>query len=273
MLSQSEIKKILKKEKLQALKSLGQNFLIDKEVLDKIIQAAELGKNDVVLEIGPGLGVLTKKLSEKAKKVIAVEKDRGLAKFLEGRYRNVEVINGDALKLDFLPIVKKYSAAGKYKVVSNIPYYITSPLMKLFLESECQPKLIVFLVQKEVAQRICAKAGDMSILAISVQTYGSPEIAGYIDKSSFYPEPKVDSAILKIKNISRDFSRDYYQKFFKIVKMGFSAKRKKISNNLSSGLYIEKEKIKKFLESFGINPDSRAQELTLEDWKKLADLF
>ncbi len=182
----------------------------------------------------------------------------------------MEVVNEDILKLDFLPIIEKYSLGKKYKVVSNIPYYITSPLIKLFLESENQPELIVFLAQKEVAERICAKAGDMSILALGAQIYGEPEIVGYVDKSSFYPEPKVDSAILKIKNIKRDFPESYYKNFFRIVKIGFSAKRKKLSNNLAGGLHIDKEEAKKILLASKINPNCRAQELDLESWKKLA---
>ena len=282
----NELKKTLKEKNIKVLKSLGQNFLVDENVLNKIIQAAKLNKNDMVIEVGPGLGVLTKELSEKCKQVIAIEKDKKLAELLEKEFSdfphpnllpqgegvtfaNIKIINNDILKINLENLIKKYNPDEKYKLVSNIPYYITSPVIKLFLENKIQPQVIILLVQKEVAERICARPGKLSTLALSVQIYGKPEIIGYVDKSSFYPEPKVDSAILKIGGIKKEFSDDYYGKIFKIIKIGFSSKRKKLVNNLSAGLYISKNKASEILQKAKINLNARAQELELEDWERL----
>ena len=280
MLSSDQIKKILKEKDIKTLKSLGQNFLIDEKVLAKIVQTAELDKNNLVIEIGPGLGVLTKELSEKCGQVIAIEKDKKLAELLrtvplpdKGGLGGVEIINGDILKINLEELIKKYSSDKKYKLVSNIPYYITSPVIKLFLENEIQPEIIVLLVQKEVAERICADAGKLSILALSVQIYGKPEIIEYVDKSSFYPQPKVNSAILKISGIKKEFPNNYYQEIFRIIKIGFSSKRKKLVNNLSAGLQIGKSEAEKILRQAKINSNARAQELELEDWKRLEKLI
>ncbi len=294
----NELKKALKEKNIKILKSLGQNFLTDENVLNKIIQVAELNKNDLVIEVGPGLGVLTKELSEKCEQVIAIEKDKKLAELLKkeipspipskmgripvpqmggvlipppdkGGVGGVEIFNGDILKTNINELIKKYGHNEKYKLVSNIPYYITSPVIKLFLENKIQPQVIILLVQKEVAERICARPGKLSILALSVQIYGKPEIIGYVNKSSFYPEPKVDSAILKIGGIKKEFPDDYYEKIFRIIKIGFSSKRKKLVNNLSAGLCIDKDRTGKILLETKIDLNARAQELELEDWKRL----
>lgn len=283
MLSKKEIKKIFTSEDLKILKNLGQNFLIDKTVLDKIIGASDLDKNDVVIEIGPGLGTLTQELSARCKKVIAIEKDNKMAEMLENKISNIKcqisntvILNDDILKINLDELIKKYSPDGKYKLVSNIPYYITSPIIKLFLEAETKPELIILLVQKEVAERICAKPGKLSILALSVQIYGEPEIVDYVDKSAFYPEPKVDSAILRIKNIEKGAPdralKEDYKNLFRIIKIGFSSKRKKLLNNLSAGLNISKKESEKILTEVKINPNARAQELKLEDWKNLEEM-
>ena len=285
MLFEAEIKKILKEKDLKVLKSLGQNFLIDEKVLAEIIQTSELSKNDLVLEIGPGLGTLTNELVKECRTVVAIEKDKKMAELikekneLEATFANVasssflKIINGDILKINLNEIIHKYSENKKYKLVSNIPYYITSPVIKLFLENSIQPELIVLLVQKEVAERICAKPGKLSVLALSVQIYGEPEIINYVDKASFYPKPKVDSAILKIRNIKKEFSDEYYKKLFKIIKIGFSSKRKKLSNNLSVGLHVDKRESESILQKAEINLNTRAQELSLEEWKKLIQKF
>ena len=280
MLNEEEIKRILKKEDLKILKSLGQNFLIDEKVLQRIVEVSDLKKEDVVFEIGPGFGTLTEELSEKCGKVIAIEKDKKLAELLKSRIKNIEIINDDILKIKLKEFIKKYSFNEKYKLVSNIPYYITSPIIKMFLESDIQPESITLLMQKEVAERICAKPGKLSVLALSVQVYGKPEIADYVDKSSFYPEPKVDSAILKIKNIHRNVILNENminyvstKDLFKIIKIGFSSKRKKLVNNLSAGLHIEKIQSETILLKTGIDLNARAQELSLEEWRKLAILL
>lgn len=273
MLSIEEIKKTLKENDLRALKALGQNFLIDEEALEKIVKAAELSQGDAVLEVGPGLGTLTEELSKNCKKIVAIEKDRRFAPSLKSKFKNVEVIEGDVLKLNINEIISKNFEGGKYKLVANIPYYITSKIIKLFLENVIEPQLIVFLVQKEVAERICEKAGSHSILSLSVQIFGRPEIISYVGRNSFYPIPEVDSAILRIKDIKKDKPEDYYRRMFRVIKVGFSSKRKKLSNNLSAGFQEDKVKVEEKLSKIGIGPNKRAQELDIKDWEKIADLF
>ncbi len=283
MLSKEEIKKIFRDEDLKILKNLGQNFLIDKTVLDKIIGASDLDKNDVVIEIGPGLGTLTQELSARCGKVVAIEKDKKMAETLINKIHNSKfiiqnsiIINDDILKINLNELLKKYAPDGKYKLVSNIPYYITSPIIKLFLEAETKPELVILLIQKEVAERICAEPGKLSILALSVQIYGEPSIVDYVGKSAFYPEPKVDSAILKIKNIKKgapDRASKNNKNLFRIIKIGFSSKRKKLLNNLSAGLNINKQETAEILSNANISLNARAQELKLEDWEKLEEII
>lgn len=277
MLTIEDIKKTLKEEDLKVLKSLGQNFLIDEKALEDIIAASQLNPGDTAVEVGPGMGVLTFALSKRCKKVIAIEKDKRMSSFLRkeilktfGENSNIEVISGDILKLN-LPKLFQERGIGKYKVVANIPYYITSPITKLFLETEIQPEMIVVLMQKEVAERICAEKGDMSILALSVLLYGKPELVRIVGKDSFYPVPKVDSAILRISDISRKYSSEEYASIFKVIKIGFSAKRKKLSNNLAAGLEIGKDKAEDLLLQIGVDKNARAQDLEVEDWIRLKD--
>ncbi|MBW6441067.1 16S rRNA (adenine(1518)-N(6)/adenine(1519)-N(6))-dimethyltransferase RsmA [Patescibacteria group bacterium] len=271
MLTKEEIQQIFKSPDLAILKSLGQNFLIDETVLEKIIACSDLNDEDVVVEIGPGLGTLTEELAKKCKKVVAIEKDKKISEMLVGKFKNVEVINGDILQMNISELVKKYAKNGKFKLVSNIPYYITSPIIKLFLENVVQPKAIVLLMQKEVAQRICAQPGKLSMIALAVQVYGKAEIIDFVKNTSFYPAPKVDSAILKIKDIKHEFSDEYYRSLFRIMKMGFAAKRKKLANNLSAGLQIEKMQSEEFLLQAGLDLQVRAQELNIEQWRKLTE--
>jgi len=215
---------------------LGQNFLIDKNIVQKIIKTANISKNDLVFEIGPGKGALTKELAKSAKKVIAIEKDENLASLLnQEKMENVEIITGDVLR--DLPEIK-----GKYKVVANIPYYLTSFLIRKLLEIENKPQEIILLVQKK-SPKESAPSWKMSLLAISVNYYAQPDIKGFVSKNCFWPKPKVDSAILKITPLKRKKNNF----FFKIVRAGFSQPRKQLVNNLSLGLKINKEKLKKFL--------------------------
>src|SRR5680860_418650 len=268
MLSKEEIQQIFRSPDLAILKSLGQNFLIDEKVLEKIIACSDLNKDDIVIEIGPGLGTLTEELAKRCQKVVAVEKDRKISQMLVGKFKNVEVINGDILQMNVGELAKKYAPNGKFKLISNIPYYITSPIIKLFLENEVQVETIVLLMQKEVAERICAKPGKLSMLALGVQTYGEPEIVDFVKNTAFYPTPKVDSAILKISNIKREHSKEYYRNLFRIMKIGFAAKRKKLANNLAAGLQIDKAKSEELLSKAGLDLKVRAQELSIEQWKK-----
>jgi len=268
-----EIKNWLKKYNIRPSRRLGQNFLIDEKVLRKIIEAAELSKDDIVLEVGPGIGNLTAELAKRVKKVIAIEKDQKmveiLKELLEGwKVRNVKIVKADILK--FSP--KIYNLKSKiYKVVANIPYYLTSPLIRKFVETvEVKPQLLVLMVQKEVAQRICTKPPDMSILAVSVQFYAKAEIISFVSKKSFWPQPKVDSAIIKI--IPRKSAlpiRVNPLLFFKVVRAGFSQPRKQLANNFSKKLGIDKIKVREWLLKNKIQPTQRAETLNLEDWINL----
>lgn len=261
-------------------KSLGQNFLVNEGVLNKIIIAAEIKKDDIILEVGPGTGNLTEKLALKAKEIIAVEKDRRLIEQLQKRFTRpplvrltrgglVKIVEGDIL--EFNPETYALKNGG-YKIVANIPYYITSHFLRIVFEQWPRPELIVLMIQKEVAQRIMAKPPHMNLLALSVQFFAYPQIVSIVSRGSFRPMPKVDSAIIKLtpKNIVQ--SEDS-AKLFKIIKFGFSEKRKQLLNNLSKNLKIDKEKLKTVFDANGIRSDARAENLSLEEWGKLAKLL
>ena len=258
-------------------KGLGQHFLIDKGVLAKIVAAADLQPDDNVLEIGPGLGVLTLELAKRAKKVVAVEKDPRLIPILKENltnHKNVEIVQKDVLKIGNWNLIENWKLEiGNYKVVANLPYYIASPTIRMFLEMEEQPKLMVLMVQKEVAKRITAKPPKMSILAVSVQFYAEAKIISYVSKKSFRPRPKVDSAIIKIIPKAQSIQTPDVCMFFNIVKTGFAQPRKQLVNNLSTGLSIGKEQIKKWLLKNNIKPTQRAETLTMENWLNLTKSF
>jgi len=263
------IKKIIKKYKIRPSRRLGQNFLIDKNVLRKIIKAADLKPDDVVLEIGPGIGSITKELAKRAKEVIAVEKDPKMTEILKESIKeakNVKILTGDILKF-------KPSDPGlqTFKVVANIPYYLTSHLIRKLLEAKNPPELMVLVVQKEVAQRICAKAPKMNLLAISVQFYAQVKIVSYVSKNSFLPKPRVDSAIIKIKPrpLPSALPKSELNKFFRILKTGFSQPRKQLLNSLSQELNMDKETIRTWLLENGIQPSQRPESLKIKDWINL----
>src|SRR3989338_6297792 len=267
IISPSVIKELLAKQGKRPSKILGQNFLIDGRILEKIIVAAGLSAQDTVLEIGPGIGMLTRALAEKAKKVIAIEKDLGMLDILKetvGNYNNIEIIQWDVLKLSIANF-----QLSNYKLIANIPYYITSPIIRKFLEEENKPGVIILMVQKEVAQRICAAPPDMSILAASVQFYAKPRIISYVSKGCFWPPPNVDSAIIEIIPLKE--KRDVPDEdFFKILKAGFCAPRKQLANNLSTALKRDKKEVSGWLLQNGIAPTRRAETLSIEEWKRLA---
>ena len=266
---------------IKAKKSLGQNFLKDEAVLNRIISSAKLSKDDVVLEIGPGQGALTEKLAAACKKVVAIELDDRLIEPLHTKFRgneNVGILHGDILKLNLPELIEKelkINNVREYKVVANIPYYITAPIIRLFLETKIVPSEVIFMVQKEVAERITAKKGAMSILAVSVQYYAKVQFLFTVFKESFEPIPKVDSAIIHITRNMDHGSKNAQdvKKFFRIVKSGFSAKRKTLINNLSNSLQLDKKELEEKLSSLGFNANVRAQELGVDDWKKLTKLI
>jgi 16S rRNA (adenine1518-N6/adenine1519-N6)-dimethyltransferase len=267
-------KRLLASYDLHAKKGLGQNFLIAGNILKKIAAAAELTPTDTVIEVGPGLGILTETLAEQAGKVIAVELDNNLAEILKTNFPDsdkVTVINGDILKINPADILGKQT---EYKVVANLPYYITSAVIRHFLEAPVKPETLVLMVQKEVAQQITAKAGEMSLLSVSVQLYGKPAIVSKVAAGCFYPAPNVDSAILKIAVYAEPKIRpEDITGFFDIVRAGFSANRKQLPNSLANGLKLAKTDIIPLLEQAGIDPKRRAETLTIEEWEKLHRVF
>jgi len=262
---------VLKRFNIRADKSLGQNFLQDVSALENIALAAEIQEDDCVLEIGPGLGSLTRYLAVSAKEVTAIELDPDMLPPLRAvlkPHQNARVVHGDILKTAVSEIIRK----PDYLVVANIPYYITSAVIRHLLESDPKPRRIVLTIQKEVAERICAKAGDLSLLALSVQVYGKPSIAAIIPAASFHPAPKVDSAILRIDIYDQPLiPNELLKTFFNLIKAGFSQKRKTLRNSLSSGLHIPTTESEALLTSAGIDFMRRAETLSIDEWKGLCE--
>ena len=331
-----QTKELCRLYNIKPARSKGQNFLIKEEIYDKIIETAELKPDDVVLEVGPGLGFLTVKLAARVKKVIAVELDDKLAgllrkRLLEDNVENVKVVNENILDFNFQFPISNFQTISnfqfpnkskiqnlnnfkdpnnpknsKFKVVANLPYNITSIFLRKFLaEIEYKPELMVLMLQQEVAERLTAKPGKMSLLAVSVQFYAEPEIIDYVAKENFWPQPEVDSAIIKIKPhlrlplltgginkvlplakeetpsfvlpfIKGEIKRgcvDKERDFFRLVKFGFSSKRKMLKNNLAAGYKISSQMAENKLKKVGFNPKIRAEELAVEDWLKLFGEF
>ncbi len=278
------IKQILKDNKIWAKKKLGQHFLVSQKVLDKIIKTADINQNDKVLEIGPGLGVLTQELAKNAKLVLGIEKDRNfvewLRKYFKGK-KNVKIVCDDILTYNLNLIT------DNYKIVSNLPYQITSPVMRKFLQGvegvgsveggrRGRPEMMVLMVQREMAERITAKAGSSKrgFLTVLVEYYvKNVEIVEIVDKDCFWPVPEVDSAIIRIvtsnkRQVTSNKSIDS-KAFFLLVKIGFSQKRRQIHNPLSAALHISKPEIYDILKSAGIDKKLRAEDLSLEEWIEL----
>jgi 16S rRNA (adenine1518-N6/adenine1519-N6)-dimethyltransferase len=270
----AQTKRLLSQFDLRARKGLGQHFLIDEEVLKRITSAAELDPADIVIEVGPGLGILTGELAQRASGVIAIELDSKLAALLRqtmSSFNNITVINGDVLKIEPRDLITEPKAG--YKVVANLPYYITSPVLRHFLEASAKPKVMVVMVQKEVAEAITAKPGEMSLLSVSVQFYGEPKIMGYVPAKCFYPAPKVDSAILRIALYPQPTLAVDEASFFELVRAGFTAPRKQILNSLAQGLGVPKAEVLSLLERADIVSKRRAETLTLAEWARLWQVF
>ncbi len=291
MSSASEVRDLLARFNLRPRKSLGQNFLVDDAALDRIVAAADLTPEDTVLEIGPGLGALTRRLARAAGQVIAVELDQNLIPILRhtlSGYSNIELVHGNILELDPPSLVGE-SLRGQtdhattrppdytttrlshYKVVANLPYYITSAVIRHLLEAPARPSRLILTVQLEVAQRLIAGPGDMSLLAVGVQLYGAPAIVTRIKAGSFYPAPKVDSAVVRIEVHAQPpvEVRDV-DHFFAVVRAGFGQKRKQLHNSLRIGLSLPAEVVEAALAKAGIDAKRRAETLTLEEWAALA---
>ena len=262
-----QTKKICNQYNIKPTHSKGQNFLINESIYNKIIESADLKKDDIVLEVGPGLGFLTEKLSKKVKKVIAVELDDKLVEALHCNASTVLVINKNILDINPKELGLENN---NFKIVANLPYNITSFFLRKFLSSEIKPSLMVLMLQKEVVERICAKPPKMSLLAVSVQYYANPKKIQNVSANYFWPKPKIDSAIIELKVKSKKLKvKSSEDDFFKLVKAGFSSKRKMLKNNLSNYYNINQKEIENKLKKNNFNPKIRAQELSVDDWKKI----
>lgn len=272
------VPELLRRHGLRPDKSLGQNFLIDEIALQRVIEAADLQPKDAVLEIGPGLGSLTRLLALHCRRVVAVELDERFIPVLRevlAPHPNVNIIQGDILRLDpsKLMLEDGEPEAG-YGVVANIPYYITSAVIRHLLEARQPPKLVTLTVQREVAERICAQPGGMSLLALSVQVYGQPRVAARIPAGAFYPPPKVDSAVIRVDLYNQPaIPTERLAAFFRLAKAGFGQKRKTLRNALAGGMGWQPAEADVLLRQAGIDPQRRAETLSLEEWGVLTQVW
>lgn len=272
-LSPLHIAGLLRAHGINPKKSLGQNFLLDQAALRKITEAAEIPAGGEVLEIGPGLGSLTRYLARAAGRVVAVELDDKLIPILQEVLRDtpgVEIIHGDILQQD----PARLMGNPGYRVVANIPYYITSAVIRHLLEARIQPACMVLTMQKEVAERICATPGEMSLLALSVQVYGEAKVVARIPAGAFFPPPAVDSLVLRVDILPTPrIPVGQLGVFFQLIKAGFSQKRKTLRNSLSGGLGSKPQAVEEKLKAAGIDPQRRAETLSIEEWKDLTEGF
>jgi len=274
-------RQLLRQFGVKPRKSLGQHFLIDETVLECILSAAELNPGDIVVEVGPGLGILTEGLAKQRAQVIAVELDRKLVTLLKRRlaaFPDVRIINADILRVTPRQILESKSAVSAlfqgYKVIANLPYYITSPLLRHFFEALPQPSEMIVMVQKEVGEAMVAKPGNMSLLSVKTQFYSKPTIVSYVPPSSFYPPPKVDSVILRLDVYSQPpIEIPNPASFFDVVMHGFSSPRKQLRNSLAHSLDMPPSQVTLLLEKTGIEGERRAETLSLEEWRELWKVF
>ena len=257
-----------------AKKSLGQHFLVDRGAISSIISAADLSEDDLVVEIGPGRGALTRPLIERAGRLVAVEVDAVLADRLREKYADrpgFSVIVEDAREVDIDGLAPD---GTPYKVVANLPYYAASPIVRRFLEADRKPRLLVVTVQREVAQEMVAKPGQMGLLSVAVQLYGTPRIVATVPPRAFRPPPKVTSAVVRIDVLPEPaVAFDSADDFFRVVKAGFSARRKQLHNAIGRGLELEPDAAKTLLADAGIDPTRRAQTLSLDEWAALYEKY
>lgn len=258
---------------VKAKKSLGQNFLHDESIIEGILAVAEVGPEDHIFEVGPGTGALTERLLKRATHVVAVELDHELVERLQKHFEKsegVSILEGNILDMNLNAVLEHAGCeGGKYKVVANIPYYITAPIIRTLLSLELQPKSLTLMVQKEVAERITAKPGEMSLLSLMAQYYSDATIALSVPREAFDPVPAVDSAVVHLVP-KRPFAFEADRSLFRVARAGFAARRKTLVNNLSSSLSLPKEKVEALLLAQGLRADIRAQALAVEDWEKLA---
>ena len=294
-MNKSELSSLLKKYDVRPSREKGQNFLINDDVIHKMIKVANLEKNDTVLEIGAGFGNLTTALAEKVDKVITIEPDQAVFPALYQQTKenkNIILLNEDVFKVNFeggigqtrlqngenqthpsesgFHQIRPEIRPKNFKIVANLPYHITSKIFRYFLEHGPRPKSMTVMVQKEVAQRICAKVGQKSLLSLSIELYSDPEIAFLVPKTDFVPRPKVDSAIINLPNIGLKFDVNE-KEFFRILRISFSSKRKKLLNNLDNGLKLGKNELKPVFKKLNIKENARPQELSIKTWVSLFD--
>ncbi len=267
-----QLKQLLRQYNFRPNKTFGQNFLLDDFVLQDVVDASGVTKNEAALEIGPGIATLTERLLERAKFVLAIEKDPKFLPLLHAikkQHKNFRYEIADILSFNFQEALEDYP---KYRVVANIPYYITGKIIQLFLQAKHRPQSITMLVQKEVAQNIAAQPGQLNLLAISVQLFGIPKLVQVVPAKSFYPAPKVDSAIIHI-DLSRGplYKISDEKKLFRILRACFAGKRKQLHNTLVNNLSLEKSAVTALLEKLHIDPKIRPQQLTIDQWLKLAE--
>lgn len=267
------IQALLKKHGVNPKKRFGQNFLASHSALQKVLSAADVRQSDIILEIGPGLGALTFELAKRARRVVAVEKDRMMVQILQNlakqhKLTNIEIIQKDArdITIEDLTRWEMGEKTKSYKIVANLPYYIATPIIRKFLEIECPPALLVCTIQKEVARRIMAKPPRMNVLALSVQFYANPEIITTIPSMAFWPKPEVDGAVIKITPLKERPDEEFSKQFFSVIKAGFRQPRKKLISNLEHALPAPKEKLRATLRPENIPDSARAQDIELSKW-------
>lgn len=257
-------------------KSLGQNFLVDAEIIERIFAVADVQKTDWVFEVGPGTGILTFRLADRVERVLAVEIDHGFVEQLQQHFidsESVSILEGNILDIDLKELLEASGfAEHPYKIIANIPYYITAPIIKTLLSLKHQPECMTLMVQDEVADRLAAPAGSMSLLSIMAQYYATVEKKFFVSREAFDPMPKVDSAVIQI--IPRKaYNLEEDRRVFRLARAGFAARRKTLANNLSSSLSIAKETVEEKLKLLGLRSDIRAQALSIEDWERLGEVF
>lgn len=263
-------------KKVVAKKSLGQNFLKDESIIEEIFAVAEVQKTDWVLEIGPGTGALTFPLASRVEKFLAIELDHELAMRLQTQYvdsKKVSILEGNILDIN---VGELLSASGftehPYKIIANIPYYITAPIIRTLLSLKSQPRSLTLMVQNEVAERLAAKPGSMSLLSVMAQYYATVEKKLFVPKTAFEPVPKVDSAVISIVP-RRAYDGEEDRKVFRLARAGFAARRKTLANNLATSFSLSRETVEEKLQTLGLRNDIRAQALSVEDWERLANLW
>ncbi len=269
------MRRILQELGIRPKKSLGQSFLTQRGVIQRVVAAADISPDEVVIEVGPGLGILTEALASTGAKVVAVELDSRLIPYLRSKFASsarVEIVHGDILQIPPMALLLKVGESEDYKVVANIPYYITSAVLRHFLENLPRPKLMVLMVQKEVALRIVAQPPHMNLLALSVQLYAKPEILEEVSPSAFYPTPKVASAVVRVTTFAQSpYGVTNYAFLFRLARTCFQQARKQVAGTLARKLGIDRSKVESIMLSLGLAPNSRPQELSVDQWVRLTE--